>query len=209
MIRKLTALSVMISAMVLASPEVFAQMSIRDVRLEGSGCGPASAQAIITPDGQTLSILFDRYSAEIGEGSENPRSRSIKRDCKVRIDVNVPFGTQYSIQQMNYRGFAALPASAFGYHRFTQILSGQAVPSLREAQLKGPMADNYEVIVASKPGRSPWSTCNNAVQRIDLLSELMVSYFPNSRDTTMAQISLDSADMATASQFKLIWRSCR
>lgn len=198
-----------LAAMVLVSSEVFAQISIRGVTLEGTGCGPATAQAIITPDGQTLSVLFDNYSAEIGQGSVNPQLRVNKRDCKIHIDVSVPFGTQYSIQQMNYRGFAALPASAFGYHRFTQILTGQSVPSLREAQLKGPTANNYEVIVNQKPGRAPWSQCNNSMQRIDLLSELMVSYLPNSRDTAMAQISLDSADMATSSQFKLIWRSCR
>lgn len=199
-----------ITAMVLVSSELFAQtMTIRNVRLQGSGCGPATAQAVITPDGQTMSVLFDNYSAEIGEGSQNPQSRVSKKDCHVLIDVNVPFGVQYAIQQINYRGFAALPASAFGYHRFTQIIPGQVVPSMREAQVKGPMAENYEVITAIKPGRSPYSKCNNPSQTIDLFSELMVSYLPNSRDTAMAQINLDSTDVATASSFKLIWQRCR
>lgn len=199
---------IVVAAMVLVSSEVFAQMTIRGVRLQGSGCGPATAQALVTPDGQTLSVLFDNYSADIGQGSQNPQLREIKKNCNVLIDVDVPRNTQYAIQQVNYRGFAALPASAHGYHRFTQVVPG-VIPSLREAQLRGPIADNYEVIVATKPGRSPWSTCNNPSQTVNLLSELMVRYLPGSRDTAMAQITLDSADVATASSFKLIWRRCQ
>lgn len=201
---------IVLTAMVLVSSELFAQnMTIEGVRLEGSGCGPATAQAIVTPDGQTLSLLFDEYSAEIGEGSLNPNLRTIKKDCKVYIDVAVPNGVQYAIQQVNYRGFSALPASAHGYHRFTQLITGASIPSMREAQLRGPLVDNYEVIVAQKPGRSPYSVCNNSRQTISLLSELMVSYLPNSRDKAMAQITLDSTDLATSSSFKLVWRSCR
>lgn len=199
---------VALAAMVLVSSEVFAQMTIRGVRVEGSGCGPTTAQAVITPDAQTLSVLFDNYTAEIGEGSQNPNFRKMIKNCNVLIDVDVASGTQYAIEQVNFRGFAALPNSAFGYHRFSQVIPGK-IPSLREAQLKGGVVDNYDVTIKTKPGRSPWSVCNNRVQTVNLLTELMVSYLPNSRDTAMAQITLDSADVATASQFKLVWQRCK
>lgn len=202
---------IVLTAMVLVSSEVFAQMTmtIRGVTLKGSGCGPTTAQAVITPDGQTLSVLFDNYSAEIGEGSENPQLRQINKTCEVLIDADVPPGVQYSIQQVNFRGFAALPTSAHGYHRFSTRIPGQAVPSLREAQLKGGIVDNYDVTIAGKPGRNNWSTCNNTSQKISILSDLMVRYLPNSRDNSKAQITLDSTDVATASAFKLIWQRCR
>ena len=196
--------------MVLVSFELFAQpVEIRGVRLSGSGCGPATATAIVTADGQTMSVLFDHYSAEIGQGSENPQMRVMQKNCNIMIDVNVPLGMQYAITQTDYRGFAALPATAFGYHRFTQVIPGTSMPSLREAQLRGPQAQNYSVTVMQKPGREVYSTCNNRSQTINLLSELMVSYLPNTRDNTMAQINLDSTDTGVNSSFKLIWRSCK
>lgn len=199
-----------VTALLLATSELFAQnVVIRGVRLTGSGCDSASASASITPDGQLLSLLFDNYAAEIGTGSSNPGSTSLKKDCRVLIDVDVPFGYQYAIERTEYRGFAALPASAYGFHRFTQIVPGVAMPSMREAQLRGPIGNNYEVIVAQKPGRSPFSKCNNPQQTIELLSELSVAYLPGSRDRSMAMINLDSIDTGINSRFKLTWRTCR
>lgn len=199
-----------ITALLLVTTELFAQsVVIRGVRLTGSGCLNSSANASITPDGQLLSLLFDNYSAEIGIGSQNPNMTQIKKDCRVLIDIDVPFGMQYAIEGTEYRGFAALPASAYGFHRFTQVIANQMPPSMREAQLKGPVSGNYEVKVAQKPGRSPFSTCNKPQQTIELISELMVSYLPNSRDRAMAMINLDSIDTGINSRFKLSWRPCR
>ncbi len=199
-----------LAALLLVTTEVFAQtVVIRGVRLNGSGCTNSTATASITSDGQLLSLLFDNYSAEIGTGSQNPNLTTLKKDCRVIIDVDVPFGYQFAIEQTEYRGFAALPASAYGFHRFTQIISNQMMPSMREAQLKGPVSGNYEVKVAQKPGRSPFSNCNQAQQTIELLSELSVAYLPNSRDRQMAMINLDSIDTGINSRFKLSWRACR
>lgn len=199
-----------ITTLLLATSELFAQsVVIRGVRLAGSGCANSSASASITSDGQLMSLLFDNYAAEIGIGSQNPNATSLKKDCRVLIDVDVPFGYQYAIEQTEYRGFAALPASAYGYHRFTQIVLNQMVPSMREAQLRGPVSGNYEVIVRQKPGRSPYSTCNKPQQTIELISELSVAYLPNSRDRQMAMINLDSIDTGINSRFKLSYRPCR
>lgn len=206
MIKSLLILSVLF----FVSSELFAQsVTIRGVRLAGSGCSESTANASITPDGQLLSILFDNYAAEIGTGSQNPDMSSLKKNCRVLIDVDVPFGYQYAIERTEYRGFAALPASAYGYHRFTQIIANQSVPSMREAQIRGPISGNYEVVVAQKPGRSPYSTCNKPQQTIELLSELSIAYLPNSRDRQMALINLDSVDTGLNSRFKLSWRPCR
>ena len=198
-----------ITALILISSEVFAQsVTIRGVRLSGNGCGPASASAIVTPDGKTLSVLFDNYSAEIGQGSSNPAATTIQKDCRVLIDVDVPAGYQYALQETDYRGFAALPASAYGFHRFTQIVPNQPIASMREAQLRGPLSDNYTVAVIQKPGRLIYSSCNQRTQTIELLSQLSVSYFPNTSDRTMAMINLDSVDTGVSSSFKLSWKSC-
>ncbi len=182
---------------------------IRGVRLVGSGCSEATASAIITPDGQTLSVLFDNYSVEIGTGSANPQANTLQKDCRVLIDVDVPPNVQYGLQQADYRGFAAIPAMAWGLHRFTHIVKNQPIASMREAKIMGPTSGNYTATVMQKPGRFAYSTCNQPSQTIELLSQLSVSYLPSARDHQLAMINLDSVDTGVHTTFKLNWRPCR
>lgn len=184
-------------------------VTIRGVRMTGTGCSESTAWATTTSDGKTLSVLFDNYKVDIGNGSENPQSTSLRKNCRVLIDVDVPAGYQYGLEQTDYRGFAALPVSAYGLHRFTQIIPGQPIVSAREAQLKGPIADDYAVSVRQKPGRVVYSPCKQRFQTIELLTELQVAYFPNSKDRSIAQINLDSVDAGVNSTFVMSWRACK
>lgn len=184
-------------------------VTIRGVRLSGTGCSDSTAWATTTSDGKTLSVIFDNYNVEIGNGSANPTAKSLKKNCRVLIDVDVPDGYQYGLEQTDYRGFAALPASAWGLHRFTQIIPGQPIVSAREAQIKGPVADDYTVTIRQKPGRIVYSQCHKREQTIELLSELAVSYYPNTSNRSLAQINLDSVDTGVNSSFKMSWRPCQ
>ncbi|MFN3455249.1 MAG: DUF4360 domain-containing protein [Pseudobdellovibrio sp.] len=184
-------------------------VTIRGVRMSGTGCSDSTAWATTTADGRTLSVLFDNYMVEIGNGSTNPTSTSSNKKCRILVDVDVPYGYQFGLEQTDYRGFAALPASAYGMHRFTHVVPNQPIASLREAQLQGPVADDYHVVVRQKPGRYVYSPCNKRVQTIELLSELSVAYFPNTRDRSIAQINLDSVDTGVNSSFTLNWRRCQ
>ena len=183
-------------------------VSIRGVRLSGTGCNSSSASAAITPDGKTLSLIFDNFMVDIGEGSSNPQATSLKKSCQVLIDVDVPDGYQYGLTETDYRGFAALPASAYGMHRFTQIIPNQPIPSAREAQLKGPVAADYAVAILQKPQRVVYSPCHQKAQTIQILAELQVAYYPNQSNRSIAQINLDSIDTGVNSTFKLNWKSC-
>jgi len=200
---------IMASFLTLAEVSHAQSVSIRGVRMVGTGCERTAADAATTPDGKTLSILFDNYKVEIGQGSENPQLTSLKRNCRVLIDVDVPTGYQFGLSQTDYRGFAALPASAYGMHRFTHLVPNQPIASMREAQLTGPVADDYTVSIKQKPGRFVYSPCNQAVQTIELLSELSVAYLPNKSDRSIAQINLDSVDTGVNSSFTLSWRKCQ
>jgi len=184
-------------------------VTIRGVRMTGTGCNDSSAWANTTSDGKTLSVLFDNLKVDIGNGSSNPQATSLKKNCRVLIDVEVPNGFQYGLAQTDYRGFSALPASAYGLHRFTQIIPGQPIVSAREAQLKGPIAKDYTVSVIQKPGRVVFSPCNQRVQTIELLTELQVAYLPNTKDRSIAQINLDSVDTGVHSTFVMSWRACK
>jgi type 1 fimbria pilin len=60
----------------------------------GNGCPSNSTSHAITPDGTTLSILFDKYIAEPGNKS-----------CNIAIPVHVPNGFQVSTLKADFRGF--------------------------------------------------------------------------------------------------------
>ncbi len=184
-------------------------VTIRGVRLTGNGCNDSTASAAVTADGKILSLIFDNYGVEIGEGTKNPNARSMQRNCRIMIDVNVPAGFQYALEQTDYRGFVSLPTTAHGFHRFTQNIPGEPVPGMREAQLMGPITQNYEVSVRQKPGRLTYSRCNAGQDTIDLMSQLMVQYLPGKQTSReLAMINLDTIDTQVASSFVLSWRRC-
>ena len=183
-------------------------ISIRGVRVTGTGCSQTTAAAVATDDGRTVSVLFDNYAVEIGNGSSSPQSRSLQKDCRVLIDIDVTPGYQYALESTEYRGFSALPSYAVGMHRFTQIIPGQPIVSVREAQLKGPLNANYSVIQKQKPGRYVFSSCSGFSQTLEIMSQLSVSYLPKTSGRDLAMINLDSIDTGVESHFNLVWRRC-
>lgn len=196
-------------AMLLASTQAHSQdISIRGVRVTGTGCSQTTASAVATEDGRTLSVLFDNYAVEIGNGSSSPQLRSLQKDCRVLIDIDVTPGYQYALESTEYRGFSALPSYAVGMHRFTQIIPGQPIVSVREAQLKGPINANYSVLQRQKPGRYVYSSCTNSTQTLEIMSQLSVSYLPKTSGRDLAMINLDSIDTGVESRFNLVWRPC-
>lgn len=182
---------------------------IHDVRLTGTGCSNADASATATEDGRVLSVLFDNYIVEIGKGSTNPQSTILQKDCRVLIDIDVTPGYQYALESTEYRGFSALPSNAYGMHRFTQIIPGQPIVSVREAQLTGPINQNYHVIQRQKPGRYVFSNCSQSRQTLEIMSQLMVAYRPKTSGRDIAMINLDSVDTGVVSSFNLVWQRCK
>ena len=182
---------------------------IHDVRLTGTGCSNAAASATSTEDGRIVSVLFDNYNVEIGNGSTNPQSTILQKDCRILIDIDVTPGYQYALESTEYRGFSALPANAYGMHRFTQIVPGQPIVSVREAQLTGPINKNYSVLQRQKPARYVYSPCHKPRQTLEIMSQLMVAYKPKTNGRDIAMINLDSVDTGVASSFNIVWQRCK
>ncbi len=68
----------------------------------GSGCPDRSASVTVSPDGQELTVLFDKYIAKGNGTSEEKR-----RNCDLAIPIKVPGGFQVSIYAGNYKGYVA------------------------------------------------------------------------------------------------------
>lgn len=201
-------LSIVFASLLAEAQTVPENAAVLGVEVQGSGCDQTTAAISLSPDAKDLSILFDNYSVEIGQGSANPSLLTAQKNCKIFIDMNIPLGWQFAFRAVDYRGFMAVPASAWAFHRFTYVAPNQLISSLREASFTGPQNKDYAVHVEQRKERLTWSPCGQSQQKLQLLSQLSVQYFPRSTDRSLAQISLDSADSSFRQNFSIEWRKC-
>jgi Domain of unknown function (DUF4360) len=67
----------------------------------GNGCPAGSASATVSPDGQELTVLFDKFIALGNNASQSRKS------CNMTIPIKVPQGFQISLYDADYRGYVA------------------------------------------------------------------------------------------------------
>ena len=67
----------------------------------GSGCPDGSASVTVSPDGQELTLLFDKFIAEGNNAKESRKS------CNLSIPIKVPQGFQISFYDADYRGYVS------------------------------------------------------------------------------------------------------
>ncbi|NJL64098.1 MAG: DUF4360 domain-containing protein [Methylacidiphilales bacterium] len=85
-----------------AAPKV----EIMGANYGGNGCPGGTASVSLSPDGQELSILFDRF---IALGNKPTESR---KSCNLSIPIGVPQGYQISLYDADYRGYVAPETTA-------------------------------------------------------------------------------------------------
>jgi len=107
----ITALLSVTASQVLAQPKV----KVQGASYGGSGCPPNSASVTVSPDGEMLSILFDKYTID----ASKPPARKV---CNLSIPIVVPDGYQASLFEVDYRGYIAPKTS--GTLRSDYIFAG-------------------------------------------------------------------------------------
>lgn len=88
---------------------VFAEDAfISKVNYGGTGCKNDSAVAVLSPDQNILSLLFDDFLVEAGGESSN----HVRKNCDVKLEISVPEDKRIVIKKIDYRGYAIVPAKA-------------------------------------------------------------------------------------------------
>lgn len=117
----------------------------------GSGCPAQSASVSVSPDGQELSILFDKFSAL---GRDPMQSR---KSCNLSIPIKVPQGFQISLYDADYRGYVA-PATK-GTLRAEYFFAGSRGPVFQRT-FNG--ESNYNVRDSLATVADVWSACGDS-----------------------------------------------
>lgn len=95
---KLMTISIFVCALLVSLP-VWAQ--------ETNGCPKGSYSIVMSPDGTTLSILFDQFTVENSSTSVSGMQRKV---CRISSPLNLPANYSIGVYKVDYRGFAKLAA---------------------------------------------------------------------------------------------------
>jgi hypothetical protein len=170
----------------------------------GTGCPAGTVSATLSPDQKTLSLIFDQYVVQAGGQSGQ---RIGRKNCQIALPIHVPQGYSFSIIQMDYRGFNALPAGASSQFNVEYYLAfpGSPVSGPRYSKrFMGPLNNDY--LISNQVGVSSviWSPCG-ADLNLRTGTSMMVTA-NNAMEDAMSTV--DSIDAKGSILYQLQWRRC-
>ncbi len=109
---------------------------------ETNGCPAGSYSIVVSPDGSSLSLLFDRFTLESGAGSGSASQRKV---CRISAPLNLPANQSIGVYKVDYRGFAKLGAKQETSLDVQYFLGPQAAGRGRvfKRKVKGPHEGDY------------------------------------------------------------------
>lgn len=156
----------------------------------GNGCPEGSASVNVSPDGQELTLLFDRF---IAQGNKSQESR---KSCNLSIPIQVPQGFQISLYDADYRGYIAPNTS--GKLRAEYFFAGQRGPVFSRT-FRGETDYNVRDQLATMG--NVWSACGDSVNM-----RVNASMSANGQ----GQATVDSFDLAHRGLvYHIKYRQCR
>jgi Domain of unknown function (DUF4360) len=119
--------------------------NITGVEYRGTGCDAESARASITSDLSYISVLYDRFNVEIGQGTVSPDANNQVKNCAVIISLEIPAGWSFQFDAVEYRGFVNLPnAQSVAMQRISAFTSdGRRGRDFQQNIIRGPLTDNF------------------------------------------------------------------
>lgn len=81
----------------------FASVLFSSGALAQEGCPAGSYSVVLTPEGGTLTILFDNFDVEAGGQTGAAVGRAV---CRIHAPLQLPPNTSIGVYKVDYRGFA-------------------------------------------------------------------------------------------------------
>lgn len=174
------------------------------VRIDGAainnGCDADSYQLVVSPDGTSLSVLFDSFVVNGGQ--------DIGRRCALTIPLNLPEGYSLGVYQVDYRGYAHLSQREAGLFTVSYTTGRNGQPRGFRHPMRGPQDGEFTFSDQLRPGMLRRIGCGEAA-RIDFNAMLA---FRRAEASSEAVLALDSADgtrTPSGITFKFDLQPCR
>jgi hypothetical protein len=165
----------------------------------GTGCPAGSASVSLSPDATAISMLFDSYVVEAGNGVAFDR-----KNCNIAVPVHVPSGYSVAIFAIDYRGFTGLPAGGRANLSVDYFLANGGRGVHTSKAFRGPVADDY--LKSDDLGLESlvWTACGaDTILRAN--TSMLVQTNSSSQQ---AMATVDSADISAGLIYHLQFRRC-
>jgi hypothetical protein len=167
----------------------------------GNGCPSGTASASLSPDGKSLSIIFDQFLTEAGPAARKTIDR---KSCNIAIPVHVPNGFSISVLAVDYRGYVGLPSQATARLQAEYFFAGMRGPRFIQ-DFHGRTDRDYTFTNTLGVQAMVWSPCGADVN-LRVNASMMVR---NSNRQQDAIATVDSADISAGMLYHIQTRRCR
>lgn len=165
----------------------------------GSGCPAGTVSTTLSPDGKSLSLIFDQY--EVSAGGATGRSFD-RKSCNVAIPVHVPNGYSIAVLAVDYRGFNHLPYGAMSQFNVEYFFAGSRGPAFRRT-FRGAQEGDYLIQNELLAESLVWSPCG-----ADVNLRTNASLRVNTVGNREASATVDSQDVNAAIVYHVQMRRC-
>lgn len=215
-----------------ASAQAQEQVIYHDLAYRGAGCPEGSVSTSVSPDGSSLSILFDEFRISLPEdgGQVEERGRGIPRaprrkpgtsmkDCMLRFSASLPIGVRVEAVEISVqaRGStildpgirAGFSSMLVGYNGLAQM-RGRIIPLIQKEwnSTYSPVQDDWlETPVATVPLLSSCARREGRTISFDMKNFLTGEIIGGDL-RKQGLITVDSADTTGMLKVSLRLRSC-
>ena len=169
----------------------------------GSACPQGSLDAAVSEDGMAISILFDENYAEVGPDTPPV----VIKSCTLSLPLHIPPGWQYSLIELDYRGYLFLERRVRARQRSEYYFQGRRGPRF-QSRWQGPEDRDYDFTdtIGLATSNVAWSPCN--LQRnLTIKTQLRLDNIRARNNYGF--ISTDTIDGEIVHIYGLVWRRCQ
>jgi hypothetical protein len=180
---------------------------VADVTAAGSGCPAGSWNALISPDGQTFTLLFSAYEVKVSPG----QLFDIKQ-CLVNVGFRDPQGLPLSfvLGEVTHQGYALLDTPGMRATRTSRYVfsaNGASAhgltPPTQFANIVGPYQSSY--VQTDDVFSGKWSPCAS-ISNLVVDTNLMLQNDAQRRGS--GYLNTATVDGALTVAFRIAWRHC-
>jgi len=185
-------------------------IQVEVTRMQGLGCPPGGATATVSPDGSSVSVLFDKMSTELSAGAPS----ADKKVCMIYLGLKFSGQYRVAIVGSDARGFVSVPAGGTS----TITVQHYSIFSMNPAVLKrmnltqtfiGPRSE--DITLHSDFSDIPmWSYCGSQMQGRQSMPLMTIALTIDSSNSSPSEnliAAIDSLDIGGGSSltYQLLW----
>ncbi len=153
--------------------------------VDDRGCQDVTYDVVVSPDGETLSILFDNMSV-----SGAPDGRRVQAACSLQIPLPLAPGYSLGVYKVDYRGFARLSTRQIAELKIDYGFGAASGGLQFQRNIIGPIEDDYLFSETIGAGLMSRVGCGSRA-KLTLNATLTLN---SGRATGESLVTLDSVD---------------